>query len=121
MGDMLARGSAWLEGRRKTDLSSEVVYFRPAVADGAPMQAMIGQSTFNAVDRQGFVSEVQTRDFLVSKTDVVEAGFFPPIRGDWIEQNGERFDVLNPTGENPWRYTDGFQNTVRIHTRKIKE
>lgn len=122
MGDMLERGSAWLEGQRKQHATREVTYRRGA--NGVVVQATIGRTLFEQEDGTGATVRQQVRDYLIDTEDLVLAGSPTlPAKGDRIEEVDATwkytYEVLPLGGEQHWRYSDPYRQTLRIHTKLI--
>ena len=63
MGDLLDRGSAFLDDQRHKHMSRTVVYQRGAEAK--EVQATIGKTEFEQADDAGLIHRVESRDFLI--------------------------------------------------------
>ncbi len=123
MTDLLERGAAWLDQQRARYLTRTVTYFRGG--DSVDLPATIGQTTFEQADEYGVIHRTQSRDYLISATDLVLAGGAEqPRAGDRIcEAVGEQvflYEVMAPGGEPPWRYSDAYRHTLRIHTKFVR-
>jgi len=122
MADLLEWGSAWLDGQRKAHLSRPVVYERGA--ESVQVQATIGRTVFEAADAYGVVERTESRDFLILAADLVLGSQeVLPERGDRIrEAQGQKtyvYEVLAPGKEPPWRWSDDYRQTLRIHTKHV--
>lgn len=124
MPDMLGQGSTWLEDQRHKHLSRPVVYQRGE--ESIELSATIGRTEFEQVDQSGLVNKIESRDFLVRRSDLILAGAPSlPKSGDRIrEESGEQvfiYEVMSPLGGNepPFRYSDPNRHTLRIHTKHI--
>lgn len=122
MPDMLEHGSAWLDQQRTAHMTRRVEYRRGAQA--ASVDATIGRTLFEQVDRMGSVQRVESRDFLVLRTDLVLGGVETlPKAGDRvIDPDGTSvavYEVMAPGAEPPWRYSDPYRRTLRIHTKHV--
>ena len=122
MADLLEQASTWLDGQRKTHLSRPVVYERGE--ESVEVQATIGRTVFEAADAYGVVERTESRDFLVLAADLVLGGeAVLPERGDRIrEAQGQKtyvYEVLAPGKEPPWRWSDDYRQTLRIHTKHV--
>ncbi len=122
MADLLAQGAAWLEEQRSRHLSRTVTYLRGS--DSVDLPATIGRTTFEQADEYSIVHRTEARDFLVLTADLVLAGAATlPQAGDRIREaaSGQTFiyEVLAPGGEPPWRYSDPYRKTLRIHTKHV--
>ena len=122
MADLLETASNWLEEKRTQHLSRTVTYQRGA--DTVDVPASIGRTTFEVDDGYGIVQKWESRDFLILATDLVLNGSQTlPERGDRIQEiqgaTTFTYEVLAPGKEPPWRYSDPFRKTLRIHTKQI--
>jgi len=123
MGDLLRQGSQWLAGVLKQHASSPVTYRRPPTDDEEePLEleiaATLGKTDYEKLDQYSLPVGATATDFLVSAADL--AGTFgEPLSGDRIVFDGAVFEVLDLPGQGCWRWSDGFGNTMRIHTKRI--
>ncbi len=122
MGDLLEQGAAFLDDQRHRHMSRSVVYRRGA--DEKEVQATIGRTEFEQADEAGLIHRVESRDFLIRAADLdLGAGPIQPKAGDQVrEQAGTQvfvYEVNAPGGQPPWRYSDPYRRTFRIHTKHI--
>ena len=122
MGDLLDRGSAFLDDQRHKHMSRTVVYQRGAEAK--EVQATIGKTEFEQADDAGLIHRVESRDFLVRTADLdLGAGPILPRAGDQVRETvGAQvfvYEVNAPGGQPPFRYSDPFRRVLRIHTKHI--
>lgn len=119
MADLLEKASAWLQDQRARFLSRTVLYQRGT--ESVELAATIGRTTFEQADEFGIVHRHESRDYIVQASDLA----FLPRAGDRIrEQVGDQtfvYEVMAPkqTGECPWRFSDAYRRTLRIHTKLI--
>ena len=120
MGDMLARGQAWLAAQQKTHASRSVVYRRGGAS--VALDATIGKTTFEYTDGYGATIIDQSRDYLVLAADLILGDERTlPLSGDTIEEvdAGQRFTyevtVMGP--EPAYRYSDVGRVQLRIHSK----
>jgi hypothetical protein len=123
VGDLLDKGSAWLEGQRKKHATREVTYRRGM--DAVAVKATIGRTMFEQDDGAGVIVRMQVRDYLIDTADLVLASEPTlPAKGDRIEEidAGQKhtYEVLPLGGEQHWRYSDPYRRTLRIHTKLIE-
>ena len=124
MGDLLRQGSQWLAGVLKQHAASPVTYSRPpADEDGETIAlyiaATVGKTDYEKLDQYGMPVGATASDFLVAGADLA-ATFGEPKVGDRITtDDGVVYEVLDVPGQGCWRWTDGFGNTMRIHTKRI--
>lgn len=122
MTDMLEQGAAWLEGQRHKHMTRTLVYERGA--DSVELSARIGRTEFEQADDYGAVHKIESRDFLVRTVDLVLASAQTlPKAGDRIrETDGAQtfvYEVMAPGTEPPFRYSDPYRKTLRIHTKHV--
>jgi len=123
MGDLLRQGSQWLAGVLKQHASSPVTYSRPPADDeGETLEleiaATLGKTDYEKSDQYGLPVGATASDFLVSTADLT-ATFGEPQAGDRIVADSAVYEVLELPGQGCWRQSDGFGNTMRIHTKQI--
>ncbi len=120
--DVLERGSAWLEDQRNRHMTRMVTYQRGG--DSVDLLATIGRTEFEQADDFGVIHKIESRDYLVLTTDLVLAGAQTlPRAGDRIrETDGAKtfvYEVMAPGNEPPFRYSDPYRRTLRIHTKHV--
>jgi len=123
MPDLLEHGAAWLEDQRTRHMSRMVTYLRGN--DSVNVAATIGRTVFEQTDEYGVLHRIESRDFLVRADALVIAGASVlPQAGDRIRETvGSQiftYEVMAPGGEPPWRYSDAYRNTLRIHTKLVR-
>ena len=111
---MLEQASEWLNGQRLESLSTPVEYIRKG-GEQITVNAALGKTLFRAENEYGATIRIESRDFLVSASEMVN----DPERGDQIIYNGCRYEVLAPNSEPVWRWSGSFHHTRRIHTKEI--
>jgi len=122
MSDLLQQASNWLEDQRVQHASHSVVYQRGE--ESFEVAATIGKTEFEVDDGHGILQRVESRDYLVLTADLVLGGQTTlPERGDRVRetQAGQVFvyEVVAPSGEPAWRYSDPYRKTLRIHTKHV--
>lgn len=122
MGDLLDRGSAFLDDQRHRHLSRTVVYRRGA--EEKEVQATTGRTEFEQADEAGLIHRTESRDFLIRVADLdLGAGPTLPRAGDEVrETSGTQvfvYEVNAPGGQPPFRYSDPFRRVLRVHTKHI--
>ena len=115
VGNLLKKGSAWLERKRSHHCASPVEYRRPP--DAKHVRATYGRTRYELSDEAGLTIEAQSWDFLVL---AAELGFTPEP-GDSIVTGGRRYEVMSLGGEGCWRWSDPYRETYRIHTKDVGE
>lgn len=125
MGDLLDRGSAFLDDQRHRHLSRTVLYRRGG--EEKEVQATIGRTEFEQADDAGLIHRVESRDFLIRTADLdLGAGPTPPRAGDQVRETvGTQvlvYEVNAPGGaggQPPFRYSDPYRRVLRVHTKHI--
>ncbi len=120
--DVLERGSAWLEDQRQRHMTRTVTYQRGT--DSVEIAATIGRTEFEQADDFGAIHKIESRDYLVRMTDLVLGGVLTlPRTGDrFRESDGAHtfvYEVMAPGNEPPFRYSDPYRRTLRIHTKHV--
>lgn len=122
MADLLEQSSAWLEDQRVRHMTRPVLYVRGGQTIEVP--ATIGETIFRIDDGAGAMLRTESRDYLISATDLVLGGSAVlPQRGDRVrEMEGTQvfvYEVASPGDEPIWRWSDPYRRTLRIHTKQI--
>jgi hypothetical protein len=122
VGDLLAQGAAFLDDQRHRHMSRTVVYKRGSEAK--EVQATVGRTEFEQADEAGLIHRVESRDFLIRAADLdLGAGPIQPKAGDQVREHvGTQvfvYEVNAPGGQPPFRYSDPYRRTFRIHTKHI--
>ena len=122
MTDLLETGSAFLEDQRHKHMTRTVTYERGT--DSVELAATVGRTEFEQADEYGVVHRIEARDYLVRAEDLVLAGQQTlPQAGDRIrETDGAQtfvYEVVAPGIEPPWRYSDPYRKTLRVHTKHV--
>lgn len=120
MADMLRTGLDWLAGQMITHASREVIYRRGNLT--VTVSASVGQTLMKLGQDGQLWMQWTDRDYLIRTEDLVfnEQQAYPE-KGDIIEDTvaGKRYEVLSPTGESPWRFSDPQGLLLRIHTKDV--
>ena len=116
MGDLLDKGSAWLESQRSKHMTRDVTYARGLIA--AVVKATVGRTEYETDDGQVVRTEFTDRDFLISVADLVLDGSPTlPDEGDQVrETQGTSVLIFEVMG---WRYSDPYRRTFRIETKHV--
>lgn len=126
MADLLEQGAAFLDDRRHRHLTRTVTYRRGA--DSVDLAATVGRTVFEQADESGFIRKIESRDFLVRRTELVLGGVETlPKAGDRVrETDGSQtqvYEVMAPGsrggGEPPFRWSDPYRRVIRIHTKHV--
>jgi len=123
MGDLLRQGSQWLAGVLKQHAASPVTYSRPPSDEDdetveLELAATLGKTDYEKSDQYGLPVGATATDFLVSAADFTGT-FGEPQAGDRVVFAGAVYEVLELPGQGCWRRSNGFGNTMRIHTKRI--
>ena len=109
---MIKSGIEALRAIQMANVASDVVYRR--LGGGAlTVKAVVGRTVFRSTDESGIWTRIETRDFIVGKALID----FEPQVGDEIEFLGSTYEVLAPSGEPAWRWSDAFHTAYRIHAK----
>ncbi len=120
MPDIMQRGSSWLAGKLQTQVSQSVTYTHNAQAVGSGLKATPGRSMFEQDNGEGGIIRFESQDFIFTADELTLAGnVIEPENGDRVTWNGNTFEVLGSSGEPSRRYSDGYRNQVRVHTKQV--
>lgn len=124
MTDLLQTGSDWLQGQRHSHLSHAVTYARGA--QSVAVNATVGETDFQVTGEDGIVEAWESRDFLIRVADLALGGAaITPARGDRISETISGvtavYEVMGPPGQPPYRYSDPFRQTFRVHTKLVSQ
>jgi len=121
MSDLLSTGATWLNAQNQLHRARTVVYVRAGVTES--ITCAVGKTVFRIENTYGTVQHIESRDFLVSVSEL--AAFGEPQAGDTIRDtlNGVVmvYEVMAPGGEPAFRYADDYRIAYRIHTKNVGE
>jgi hypothetical protein len=122
MANLFETGAAFLADQLKEHGSQTVTYTRGA--DSVEVQAVVGRKDVLVETSAGALERHEQWDFLVAGTDLVLADNVTlPERGDRIKlpraNHTDLFEVMPLAGEDHWRWSDGFERLLRIHTKFV--
>lgn len=122
MTDLLETASRWLDDQRTRHLTRPVEYRRGT--DAVALAATVGRTVFEQADEYGIIHRTESRDYLVLTTDLVLSGVqTAPRAGDRIRETDREqvfvYEVMAPGTEPPYRYSDPYRRTLRIHTKHV--
>lgn len=119
MADLLQKGLEFLESQRQQHMAQEVTYKRGA--DSVAVLATFGKTEYQVEESEGITVGAEVVDFLITAADlVIQDQSIQPKYGDQIVVEGQgAHEVLDLPGVGCWRYSDPYQMTFRIHTKKI--
>lgn len=109
---MIESGIGALREAQAVHLGVEVAYSRPGGREKTVL-AVLGRTVFHSTNDAGAWVRTETRDFIVAAEDMDA----PPEAGDEIVFRGETYEVLSPSGEPCWRWSDPYRSAYRIHTK----
>ncbi|QDV66255.1 hypothetical protein [Crateriforma conspicua] len=124
---LLQRGADWLSRTMTADSSSDTTrqFFYRYGTRRFPIHPTIGQTDYEAEDSDGQITTMQTRDFIVPVSELVdESGEpFTPADDHQIEEVvGDQtylYQLRSPDGRRAWRYSDHHRYRIRIHTVQV--
>ena len=126
MADLLDRGLQWLHGKRQKHMARAVTYRRTEAGQVTtiPIEATIGRTEFQQTNEFGLVRTIESRDYLFPAADLKVGGAqVMPKAGDRILEfaDGKCYahEVMSPSDEPPWRWSDAYKRTIRVHTKFI--
>lgn len=118
MADMVREGAAWLASQLSNAAGFTVTLKRGELS--ATVSATVGRSTFETQTQSGFVESWESRDYIVLASDYP---WSEPVRGDTVEETvggiTSIYEVTSPQGTPLFHHSDGFQNSIRIHTKRV--
>ena len=113
---MIKSGIETLRAIQMASVATDVVYRRLG-GEPVSIKAVVGRTVFRSTDESGIWTRIETRDFIVGKALID----FEPQVGDEIEFLGSTYEVLAPSGESAWRWSDAFHTAYRIHAKNTGE
>ena len=129
MVDLLQQASDWLTRTRAATMATVVTYSRPGVSPAEPqtvsLAATVDSTAFEIDNGYGVVEQVVSRDFLLTRSDLVLGGVVvQPKPGDQITETTVAgtfvYESMSPGKEPCWRWSDPHRNTVRVHTKQVQ-
>ena len=124
MSDLLNSGSEWLGVTMRAHAAASVTYTRGSgsyALEAEGVAATIGRTVFEVTDDYGLLTRVESRDYLIDAAEL--EAFGEPQRGDQIRETlggaVQVFEVMAPSGEDHFRYSDAYRRTYRIHTKRV--
>ena len=110
---MLEDAASWLAATLNESLAV-MVSWRPRGGSARELPAVMGRTVFRSSDGYGMTTHAESRDFIVRTEDMPEE----PGTGDCFVWKGIIYEVLAPSGEPVWRWSDGYMNARRVHTKE---
>ncbi len=119
MADLFQTGATKLAELRTAHSAHEVAYWNGTTTYA--VFATRGRSTADELDDHGVPVRVASADFLIAVSEMDRVGFVgKPQIGHRITDGDSLFSVM-PFGSEPcWRYSDGGEQTYRIHAKRIE-
>ena len=121
MAGYLADALDWINDTLDEQTGVSVVYSRGPVS--ATVTAVPGNTVFES-DSEFGVLRIQSRDFLITKSRLNDAGFGEPQRGDRIVEtvgdDEHEYEALDISGSPVFAYSDQSRKRVRVYTKRIK-
>lgn len=120
---MLHKGAEWLNRKLKQHAGETLVYSRGA--HSVEITAPKGKTLLSITDGLGGTRiEWTDADFLIMASELILNGAqVEPERGDRITHTVDGastvYEVRAPQGEPPWRWSDSFNVTMRVHAKKV--
>lgn len=111
---MFEEAAHWLSSQAQAHFAVSVKYVTRG-GEELEVKAVIGKTLFQSADSYGMTATTETRDFIID----AEALSVEPQQGDAVIWNGTRYEVLAPSGEPCWRWSDPYQIMKRIHTKEV--
>lgn len=111
-------GAAWLDRKRHEELSEAVTYQRSS-GSGFAINATIGRTGSDQLTEGEMVAGIKVRDYIFRAVDLRVAGtFVAPRRGDLVtDADGQVWEVVEIGGEECWRWSTEYKDSVRVHVR----
>lgn len=121
---ILQKGAAWLTEQRHKLTARSIRYHRRN-GEAIDISATIGRSGTEETADGSIFMRADALDWIVRTVNLVDGdgvAFFPEP-GDQIVDLDASPNVqyaINALGtEAPWRFTDGYQNSIRIHCKRV--
>lgn len=111
--NMLKKGSAFLNKKMNNSGTESCEYITGNIR--RPVRATLGHTHYPAMDNNGMVTEIESRDFIIDISLLVGK----PKRGDTIRYNNENYEVMSLPNEDVVRFSDTFKKKYRIHTKLV--
>lgn len=111
--NMLKKGSIFLNDKMNNKGTETIEYITGNTR--RTVKATLGSTNYPAMDTNGMVTEIESRDFIVQVTFLVDK----PLRGDKIKYNNETYEVMSLPNMDVVRFSDTFKKKYRIHTKLV--
>lgn len=128
---LFERGVAHLRNRLQQSSAIDIVYHRVSnstITASITLTgvAWVGRTQFRIAKKDKSTLYYSDRDFLVPVALLIQSTtLFEPAKGDIIEQvlpdpvGNQKYVVIAPEDEPPWRHSDPQKLIYRIHTKRM--
>ena len=117
---VFGNASEWLQGKRLSHAVVPVTYNRDG--DSLTVDAQIGVTVYDEIDRDGIAIRDESRDFIIAVSEFVAPITAPPQIGDEIEEVQDAitytYRVVSIPGGQHYR-RDAHRLRFRIHTKRV--
>jgi hypothetical protein len=118
--NLLEQASQWLSGQIDAHASNSVLYRRGSLT--VPLVAGKARSTYELVDSNGMIVNVEVHDFLITAESLVLDGMkCTPEVGDQLIETVEgelhSYEVMIFGTEKQYRFCDPYHHKLRVHTK----
>ena len=122
MSNMLERGSQWLSDQIDQHAASNVLYRRGSQT--VSLVAGKARSTYELIDANGMIVNVEAHDFLITAKNLVLDGVkcLPEVGDRIIETlDGDfhAYEVMVFGTEKQYRFCDPYHHKLRVHTKFV--
>lgn len=115
--NMLRDGAAWLHAKRHEKLVESVSYLRVGAVTSTTLAATRCRPAGDQMAEDQVMISGQAMDWIFRAEDFEGAAGVPPVCRDTITAtDGTIWEVAEIGGEGCWRYSDEYQNAIRVHT-----
>lgn len=123
--DVMERGMAWLTDQLQAHVAQPIIYARGN--EVIEFCATFGRKLFQLQDIDGGIRmQWSDRDFIFPATSLdFGGGPVLPRRGDTVtvdlgDGTGIVYEVAAPGGEQPYRWSDPFKKSLRVHAKQVE-
>ena len=120
--NLIQRAKAWFADTMKAGAGVTVLYSRSGQSPRT-ITAWVGRTLFSIAEPGSAGNRVEwgDRDYLIAAIDIASLG--EPQRGDRITEvlaeGTVVFEVMPPSGEPAWRWSDQQRTVYRVHCKRI--
>ena len=108
---MIRTGIDALRASQLAVLAVDATYRRGA--EERRVKAVVGRTVFRSMNEYGAWTRTETRDFIIPSAQLD----IEPQTGDEVVFDGGVYEVLAPSNEPVWRWSDPYRTAVRVHTK----